>query len=321
LFFSGLHAELQNVYFLYIRVLVNPPLIGSATVNLKDENDQIPTFDIRSIVLSVVEKESGIRSIAQIQAFDRDVDHPNNFVEYRLNENLTDMGVNGLFFVASNGTIWTNATFDWNNKALYRLFITAYDGAPAWNSKTGEANTQDFQFDVEVISINDNPPRKIFKHENKRENKLFFLGFINPTSVFNILETTVNGTDILYFNITDLDSDTYLNLGILSGNTQNAFTFTLLSNKSSPTGYEATGKLSVVGPLDYQLRSVYTLVLFAFDAKNMAQIDVTVNIIPQNTNAPRFELMPGFTSYSYQVYEGADSVLNGVSCILRIRKF
>ena len=142
---------------MYIRVLVTPPLIGSTTVTLIDQNDQIPTFDIRSIVLSVVENESGSRVIAQIQAFDRDVNPIYSFVQYRLNEVLSDSEAIGNFFVAANGTIWTNATFDReSNKTRYRIFITAYDGAPAWNSL--EPNTQDFQFDVQVIDVNDVPP-------------------------------------------------------------------------------------------------------------------------------------------------------------------
>lgn len=158
---SGLHAEIQSSYLLYIRVLVRPPLIGSATISIIDQNDQIPTFDIRSITLSVVENESGTRVIAQIQAFDRDVDFPNNFVQYRLNGNLTDPEAIGNFFVALNGTVYTNATFDReSNKTLYRLFITAFDGAPAWDSTTGQPNTQDFQFDVQVIDVNDLPPGK-----------------------------------------------------------------------------------------------------------------------------------------------------------------
>ncbi|CAF4296194.1 unnamed protein product, partial [Rotaria sordida] len=169
----------QSVYLIYIRVLVNPPLIGSTTITLIDQNDQIPTFDIRSSVLSVVENESGNRIIAQIQAFDRDVDYPNNYVQYRLNGNLSDSEVNGNFFVASNGTIWTNATFDReSNKTLYRLFITAYDGAPAWDAKNNQPNTQDFQFDIQVIDVNDVPPV-----------------FINSSSItISINETTINGT-------------------------------------------------------------------------------------------------------------------------------
>lgn len=160
---SGLHAELQNVYLISICVLVTPPLLGSVTVTLIDQNDQIPTFDIRSIVLSVVENESGNRVIAQIQAFDRDVDYPNNFVQYRLNSILSDTEALSNFFVAPNGTIWTNATFDReSNKTLYRIFITAYDGAPAWNSKNNQPNTQDFQFDIQVIDVNDVAPGKYF---------------------------------------------------------------------------------------------------------------------------------------------------------------
>jgi hypothetical protein len=160
-FFSGLHAEIQILYLIYIRVLVLPPLIGSTTIHIIDQNDQTPTFDIRSIILSVVENESGTRVIAVIQAFDRDVAYPNNFVQYRLNVNLSDSDAIGNFFVASNGTVWTNATFDReSNNTSYRIFITAYDGAPAWNSPNGMPNTQDFQFDVQVIDVNDVPPGK-----------------------------------------------------------------------------------------------------------------------------------------------------------------
>jgi hypothetical protein len=65
----------------------------------------------------------------------------------------------GVFFVAANGTIWTNATLDReSNKTLYRIFITAYDGAPAWNSAS--PNTQDFQLDIQVIDVNDARPGK-----------------------------------------------------------------------------------------------------------------------------------------------------------------
>ena len=289
--FSGLHAEIQNVYLIYIRVLVNPPLIGAATISIIDQNDQIPTFDIRSITLSVVENESGNRVVAQLQAFDRDVDYPNNYVQYRLNSNLSDIEAIGKFFVASDGTIYTNATFDReSNKTLYRIFITAYDGAPAWNSRTGEPNIQDFQFDVQVIDVNDVPPV-----------------FVNSSLMRSINETTANGTGILNLTITDTDFDTILDFGILSGNINNVFSFNLLSDNladSTRTQYQAIGQLYVVGPLSYESRSNYTLVLFAFDTQNLANITVTVNLLPQNTKAPYFILNPGVTAYQYSVPEG-----------------
>ena len=291
---SGLHAEIQNSYLIYIRVLVNPPLIGSTTITLIDQNDQIPTFDIRSITLSVVENESGNRVVAQIQAFDRDVDSPNNFVQYRLNTNLTDTEALGNFFVSSSGIISTNATFDReSNKTLYRLFITAYDGAPAWNSQSGQPNTQDFQFDVQVIDVNDLAPV-----------------FVNASSapiIVEIDETTANGTGILNLTVTDTDFDTILDFGILNGNTKNVFAFNLLSDNlgdTSRTQYQATGQLYVVGHLDYETQSNYSLTLFAFDTQNLRSISVIVVLRPQNTKAPYFTLQPGFTAYEFNVTEG-----------------
>jgi hypothetical protein len=130
-------------------------------------------------------------------------------------------------------------------------------------------------------------------------------------------ETTVNGTNILYLNITDSDVDTNLNLGILSGNDRNAFTFTLYSenlDNASRTSYEAVGQLKVVAPLDYESKEFYTLVLFAFDGKNMAKINVTVNLTAKNTKAPKFNLRPGSTSYNYAVTEDRPDILNDVSC-------
>ncbi|CAF3632426.1 unnamed protein product [Rotaria socialis] len=296
----GLHAEIQIVYLIYIRVLVNPPLIGSTTITLVDENDQIPTFDIRSIVLSVVENESGNRVIAQIQAFDRDVDYPNNFVQYRLNGQLSDAEVPPIFFVAANGTIWTNTTFDReSNKTLYRLFITAYDGAPAWDATNNEPNTQDFQFDIQVIDVNDVPPV-----------------FVNSSSItLTINETVANGTGVLNLTITDTDFDTILDFGILSGNIKNVFSFNLLSDNLADTArtqYSGTGQLSVVGPLSYTTTPNYTLVLFAFDTQNLATITVTVILLQQNIRPPVFLLKPGFSAYEYQVPEStAVSILNG----------
>lgn len=109
--------------------------------------------------MNIVENEGESRVIAQIQAFDRDVNPQYSFVQYRLNQVLSDSEAIGNFFVGANGTVWTNTTFDYeSNKTLYRLFITAYDGAPAWNSLG--PNTQDFQLEIQVVDVNDVPPGK-----------------------------------------------------------------------------------------------------------------------------------------------------------------
>lgn len=162
IYFSGLHAEIQKIYFLYIRVLVNPPLIGRVTITLKDENDQIPTFDLRSIILSVMENEEGNRTIAQIQAFDRDIDDENNHISYSLNTDLTDTTAGQNFHVENDGRIWTDTKFS-EQQTPYRLFITAYNDKLAWNSTKNL--TEDFQFDIQVISNNNKPPGKIFQYQ------------------------------------------------------------------------------------------------------------------------------------------------------------
>ncbi|CAF0872431.1 unnamed protein product [Adineta steineri] len=297
---NGFHAEIQDKYVLYIRVLVDPPLVDSITIRLIDENDQIPTFDIRSITLSVVQNEQGRRIIAQIQAYDRDVDARNNHVEYRLNQQLSDKEANETFHVESNGTIWTNTVFDETNinKTSYRLFITAYNTVPSWDNNVN--HTEDLQIDVQVIRINEHLPE--FNTTNSMVN-------------ITINETTSSGTTIGNFSIIDKDIDTKLTLGILSGNSRNAFNFILLSNNSdnpNRTQYEATGSLEVIAPLDYISQSIYTLTLFAFDTKNTVTLIVNITLIPQNTKAPCFKLMPGFTSFEYQVNEEtAYTVLDG----------
>ena len=146
--------------------------------------------------------------------------------------------------------------------------------------------------------------------------KIFDLVFVNSSSItISINETTANGTGILNLTITDRDFDTILAFGILSGNIKNAFSFNLLSDNladSSRTQYTAIGQLYVVGPLSYERTPNYTLVLFAFDTQNSAQITVTINLLPQNTKAPIFDILPGFTAYEYQVTEAtAISSLNG----------
>jgi len=158
---SGLHAEIQSQYVIYNNVLVQPPLLGVTTINLIDQNDQIPIFDVRSLTISVIKSQNALQEIIKIQAIDRDITYPNNYVQYRLNTALTDTTALSQFFVTSNGSLWTNSTFTSTNQTLYRLIITAYDGAPAWDSQTNQSNTQDIQLTVLITSLASSPPGKI----------------------------------------------------------------------------------------------------------------------------------------------------------------
>jgi hypothetical protein len=130
-----------------------------------------------------------------------------------------------------------------------------------------------------------------------------------------INETTSRGTIIHCLKVIDPDIDTRMNFGILSGNFQNAFAFTLLSNNaddSKRTRFEAEGQLMVVGPLSYEARQTYRLVLFVSDSQNLRFINVTVQLLQQNTKAPEFQRTGDSMIYHFEVDEHSDApVLKG----------
>ncbi|CAF1025815.1 unnamed protein product [Rotaria sordida] len=280
---SGLDAETQAIYLLTLLIASNPPLLGWATINLSDENDEIPQFSIRSLELNILATQTGTRLIGQFLAFDRDLTSPNNRVQYRINDQLTDEITRNRFFLLADGTVGTNVTFDRQNRSTYRIIITAFDGAPAWSMTTN--NTEDFQLDINIVDNNDLPPV-----------------FNQTTANISIDESTTIGTSIYNITVTDSNPYSILNFGILSGNIKNVFTFVKISdngNDASRTEYRAIGQLIAVGPLDYVDQRIYTLVLFAFDTNNLATINVIVNVLSNNANAPYFLVQ----SNVYQIEE------------------
>ncbi|CAF2072701.1 unnamed protein product [Rotaria magnacalcarata] len=301
---SSLDAEVQDSYLLQLFINTNPSLSGWTKITLSDENNKIPTFSFSTLDMNILGDQVGLRAIAQIPAFDRDLTYPNNFVQYSINQTLNGAMVLNQFFIDNYATIWTNSTFDLQNQSSYRIIITAYDGASAWSlTSNGSSNMQNFQLNLFIVGNNNNQPN------------------FNQTVARNIsiIETTTNGTGILNLTVYDLDVATVLNIGILSGNAKNAFLFEMiLDNSDDPyrTEYQAICQLSVVATLDYEYMNLYTLVLFASDSINLATINISVNLLPNNSKAPVFNLQPGTLSYQYVVNENeAVSILNGNSIV------
>lgn len=130
------------------------------TIQVNDENDQSPTFDIRSMALSVMESEEGSRNLAHVRAFDRDAWPEHNEVIYELNRELSDSKAAQAFVVSTTGKIDTNVTFgreQWNDSS-YRFFVTACNRKPAWDEKI--TLKEDIQIDVQVISSSRHAPGK-----------------------------------------------------------------------------------------------------------------------------------------------------------------
>ncbi|CAF5183525.1 unnamed protein product, partial [Rotaria magnacalcarata] len=200
---SSLDAEVQDSYLLQLFINTNPSLSGWTKITLSDENNKIPTFSFSTLDMNILGDQVGLRAIAQIPAFDRDLTYPNNFVQYSINQTLNGAMVLNQFFIDNYATIWTNSTFDLQNQSSYRIIITAYDGASAWSlTSNGSSNMQNFQLNLFIVGNNNNQPN------------------FNQTVARNIsiIETTTNGTGILNLTVYDLDVATVLNIGILSGN-------------------------------------------------------------------------------------------------------
>lgn len=133
-------------------------MLGWVNVNLRDENDEVPRFSIRSLDCNIRGNLVTKQTIGQFLAFDRDVTAPNNVVSYRINEILTDQITRSRFSLLSDGTIETNAIFDRQNQSTYRIIITASDNATAWGSTT--SNSEDFQLNINIVDNSDLSPGK-----------------------------------------------------------------------------------------------------------------------------------------------------------------
>ena len=105
--------------------------------------------------INIPNGRNGVQTITKIPAFDRDLTSPNNFVQYRMNQNLNDAIILSRFFVSSDATIWTNFTFNQQTQSSYSIIISAFDGAPAWSlTSNGQNNTQNFQLNVFIVGGN-----------------------------------------------------------------------------------------------------------------------------------------------------------------------
>ena len=133
-------------------------MIGTVTIRIEDENDELPTFDISSLQLTVTKNENGKRVIAQIQAFDRDLDPQNNHIVYCFNKTLSNNGSDQYFGIESNGTLWTNITSDVEtNQTSFQLFIVAANTNETLCNLT-TLPTQELRINVEVIDFNGKGP-------------------------------------------------------------------------------------------------------------------------------------------------------------------
>ena len=174
------------------------------------------------------------------------------------NGNVTYEITSGLFkgnfsVEAESGFIKSTNPLDFEQLAMYELFVTAKDGGVPQKSSTVKVT-------VNIINIDDNAPE------------------FGTTSEVKVSEGAVIGTPVVKFNATDKDGGS-LTYSIKSGNTGDVFEIE-----------SASGRLKTKGALDRETTAKYNLTVSVTDASNKeTTAHIPIVITDVNDNAPKFD--------------------------------
>ncbi|XP_071958951.1 neural-cadherin-like [Antedon mediterranea] len=241
----------------------------TVTVNIVDENDRTPQFDLSKYTVNLVEGDytGQNKEVVTVHAEDTDTVLAYKTVTYAQDPAKDPQP---LFEVnPTTGEITTNGNFDREAIDGYTLFIIAEDGAPtAIPPKNGEPNRATITLRVEIIDINDNNPY-----------------FDDVEYSANVIESAQIGTVVTRTTATDKDEDSELNYLIAGGKTypgdmeyQNAV-FEVDSD---------TGDVKVAAMLDFESIERYELDYVVTDGLNENSTRLIIYVQDANDNIPVF---------------------------------
>ncbi|XP_044516266.1 protocadherin-15 [Gracilinanus agilis] len=246
-----------------------PDGTSTATVNIvvTDVNDNAPTFDpYLPRNLSVIEEEANAY-VGQVRATDPDAGI-NGQVHYSLRN------FNNLFWISSNGTIYTRVKLNREVRDYYELVVVATDGAvhPRYSTLT---------LAIRVLDIDDNSPV-----------------FTNSTYTVVVEENLPVGTTFLQIEATDVDLGAIVSYRIRSPEVKHLFAL-----------HPFTGELSLLESLDYESfpenEAYITFLVEAFDiGGTMPPGIATVMVIVKDMN----DFPPVFSKPLYKGMVAPDAV-------------
>ena len=153
-----------------------------------------------------------------------------------------------IFTIDNNGVLTLANALDYDDASTYSLTIRITD-------TTNTAHTADVAVDIEVVNVNKDAPTA-------------------PTITWeadftggNVAEDTAIGTTLASASATDGDDDETVTYSITAGNTGDVFFID-----------EDTGDISLVGALDYETDTSYTLTITASDGTKSATTDITITV-------------------------------------------
>ncbi|XP_013776929.1 protocadherin Fat 4-like, partial [Limulus polyphemus] len=223
------------------------------TVNIfvREVNDHAPIFSQKTYKGFVTEKEATNKVIIQVAATDRDLQ--NNTVTY----SITSGNEEGVFYIdAINGNIRVNRssahTLDYDKKKNYVLLVQAKDShaSPLFGLATVV---------IDIRDTNDHPPV-----------------FSKPAYSVSFQENLPAGYCFLTVKADSRDSVDEMKFA--------------LDNKNIPFVIDSrSGEVCTKEVLDREQKTSYEFSLFVFDGKFEARAPVTVEVLDENDNAPKFE--------------------------------
>ena len=232
------------------------------TVNVLDVNDHTPVFGQDPYTAEVAENDPVGTFVADVSATDKD-EGAAAVVTYHLTEqNSKNFTIN-----ATTGRISTTVILDREQKAEYRLYVTATDaGVPP--------NTVSVPLIVKVRDVNDNAPV-----------------FSDDPYVISVSEMETVGSTVGHVTATDADIGT-----------NGRVTYSVV-NHSSPLVLQSStsGILLLSQMLDYEMTRSYVIVVSASDGTFTRNVTVIVKVIDSNDNPPELRN----TTFTFSVQEGS----------------
>ncbi|CDQ67310.1 unnamed protein product [Oncorhynchus mykiss] len=234
------------------------PLLTSRlllTVSVYDVNDNSPVFDQLSYEVIILESEPVNSRFFKVEATDKD-SGLNGEVMY----DIVGGNTGDVFGIFPDGQLYIKAELDREVQDRYDLVLVATDRAVEPLSASVNAKVQ-----VYIQDINDNPPK-----------------FTKDIYQASISESAQNLTQLLRVSAVDVDES---NNGLVlyhikEGNEESQFTI----DRSS-------GQVTLVGKLDYEATSTYSLKMIAVDSGTVplsSSCMLSISIQDENDNFPSF---------------------------------
>ncbi|XP_011502737.1 PREDICTED: protein dachsous [Ceratosolen solmsi marchali] len=219
-------------------------------IRISDVNDNAPIFTQSQYSATVL--EGNIKGEFVVKLFANDIDQG---VNSRLLYHIVDGNPDNAFTInpSYSGIVRTNIVLDREIREKYRLTIIATDqGSPQLTGTTA--------LNIRVIDINDNQP-------TFPEHKIIYVS-----------EDTIQGTVLTIITANDIDTSPVL-----------MYRFGNISYPSLFSIDRFSGRVVLIGKLDAETRTEYTLQVIVSDEVHETATKLTIEVLDINDNSPYFD--------------------------------